>query len=197
MVSGGTIWTLYEVMMLWAYGNGWVSFTTFSANPVWFVVLAFLLPFWQDLHFYWVHRISHWKWLYDNAHYLHHRNTNVGPWSGLSMHPIEHILYLSSALIHLVLPSHPIHILFHMMWNAIGASTSHSGFESLTFRGKPVIALTAFHHQLHHRHLDCNYGNQLVSADRWFDCDHDGSPEAIARVRARQRTRAATRKSTG
>ena len=46
MVSGGTIWTLYEILMLWSYGNGWISFTTFSANPVWFIVLAFILPFW-------------------------------------------------------------------------------------------------------------------------------------------------------
>jgi len=28
VASGATIWTLYEVFMLWAYGNGWLPFAT-------------------------------------------------------------------------------------------------------------------------------------------------------------------------
>ncbi|WP_353816990.1 hypothetical protein [Mesorhizobium sp.] len=50
----------------------------------------------------------HWGPLYNYVHSLHHRNVNVGPWSGMSMHPIEHIIYMSSVVIHVVLPSHPI-----------------------------------------------------------------------------------------
>ena len=111
------------------------------------------------------------------------------------MHPIEHLIYLSSVLIHVVIPSHPIHFLFHMQYEAMGASTGHTGYEAITVRGKPVIYLTSFHHQLHHRHLDCNYGNQITPADRWFDCDHDGSPEAMAQVRRRQRARMEARKA--
>jgi len=36
--------------------------------------------------------------MYKKVHSLHHRNTNIGPWSGLSMHPIEHLLFFSSIL---------------------------------------------------------------------------------------------------
>ena len=188
LASGVTIWTAYEVFFFWGYANGLLPhFLEIRNHPVAFVLILFLIPFWTSLHFHFVHRLLHWRPLFKIAHSVHHRNVSLGPWSGFSMHPIEHVIYLSSVLIHVVLPSHPIHILFHMMWNAIGASSSHSGFESLTFRGKPVIALTAFHHQLHHKYLDCNYGNQLVATDKWFDCDHNGLPEATADVRRRQR----------
>jgi len=195
LVSGVTIWTAYEVFFFWAYANDYLPhYLEIRNHPVSFVLIFFLVPFWASFHFHFVHRLLHWRPLFKLAHSVHHRNVSLGPWSGFSMHPIEHILYLSSALIHVVLPSHPIHILFHMMWNAIGASSSHSGFESLTFRGKPIIALTAFHHQLHHKYLDCNYGNQLVPTDRWFNCDHNGSPEATSHIRQRQRERADSRK---
>jgi sterol desaturase/sphingolipid hydroxylase (fatty acid hydroxylase superfamily) len=46
--------------------------------------------------FYFAHRLLHWPPLYELAHKLHHRNTNPGPWSGLSMHPIEHVIYFST-----------------------------------------------------------------------------------------------------
>ena len=188
--SGVTIWTAYEVFFFWAYANGLLPhYLEIRNHPVSFVLILLLIPFWSSLHFHLIHRLLHWRPLFKIAHAVHHRNVSLGPWSGLSMHPIEHIIYLSSVLIHVVLPSHPIHILFHMQFNSMGASTGHTGFEYLTFRGKPVIALTSFHHQLHHKYLDCNYGNPYVAADQWFDCDHNGSPEATAEVRRRQRER--------
>ena len=187
MVSGGTIWTLYEVMMLWAYGNGWVSFTTFSANPVWFVVLAFLLPFWQDLHFYWVHRISHWKWLYDCSHYLHHRNTNVGPWSGLSMHPVEHLLYFTRWIILFIVPSHPIHMFYLMQRPALNPALGHTGFDRIVLKeDNEGISIDSYFHYLHHRFFECNYGTVTVPLDRWFGSLHDGTPESYEKMRRKK-----------
>ena len=159
MASGGTIWSFYEVFMLWAYGNGWAPLMTFSDNPVWFVVLALLLPFWQDLHFYVVHRISHWQWIYDNAHYLHHRNTNVGPWSGLSMHPIEHLIYFTRWIILFVVASHPIHMFYLMQRPALNPALGHTGFDRLIIKEESNgISIDTFFHYLHHRYFECNYG---------------------------------------
>ena len=195
LASGVTVWTAYEVFFFWAYANDFLPhYLEIRNHPVSFVLIFLMIPFWSSLHFHFIHRLLHWRALFKVAHAVHHRNVSVGPWSGFSMHPIEHVIYLSSVLIHLVLPSHPIHILFHLQWDAIGASSSHSGFESLTFRGIPIIGLTSFHHQLHHKYLDCNYGNPLVAADKWFGCDHDGMPEATAEVRRRQRERTDARK---
>ena len=190
------LWTAYEVFFFWSYANGWLPhYLEIRNHPIAFVVLLFLIPFWLSLHFHFVHRLLHWRPLFKLAHAVHHRNVNLGPWSGLSMHPIEHFIYLSSVMIHVIIPSHPIHILFHMQFLTIGASSGHTGYEAMTIRGKPWIYLTSFHHQLHHRFLDCNYGSPIIGADRWFNVDHDGTPEATAQVRARQRARRDARKS--
>ena len=185
-VSGVSIWTAYEVLFVYGYANGWIPMITWQSEPVWFVAILLAIPFWNSVHFYFVHRLLHWRPLYKAAHALHHRNVNLGPWSGLSMHPIEHLLYLSSVLIHLVIPSHPIHIFFHMQFLTLYAATAHTGFQDLVIKGKTVFALAPFHHQLHHKYFDCNYGNEYVPCDRWFGSEHDGSPEAHARIKARR-----------
>ena len=180
-----------KVLFFWAHANGWLPFYLDpAAHPVWFVLTLVAIPFWTSLHFYFIHRLLHWKPLYHMAHAVHHRNDNLGPWTGLSMHPVEHVIYLSSVLIHALVMSHPIHILFHMQWNTLGAATSHTGFESVTFRGRQVLVLGSFHHQLHHRHHDCNYGNPFMPWDRWFGSNHDGTPESWAAIRRRRRERA-------
>ena len=184
--SGITIATAYEVFFMWGYANDLLPFyLDWKKHPIGFVFTLVAIPFWSSIHFYLIHRLLHWKPLYKLAHAVHHRNDNIGPWSGISMHPIEHIIYLSSILIHVVVTSHPILIFFHTQWNTIGAATSHAGFESISFRGKPAFLLGSFHHQLHHRFHNCNYGNFLVRCDQWFGTDHDGTAEAWARIRRR------------
>ena len=61
VVSAGTIWTGFEVVMLWAYANGIIPFVDPRAQPVWFLVILVLVPLWRDFHFYWAHRLLHVK----------------------------------------------------------------------------------------------------------------------------------------
>ena len=183
--SGVTIWALYEAGMIWAYANQWLPSITFSENPIWFLSLFVLIPIWYDIHFYFVHRLLHWKPLYRIAHSVHHRNVNMGPWSGISMHPIEHLLLFSTVLIHLVVPSHPIHVLVHLYYTCLGPLPGHSGYAHLRVNGKDVVALTDFFHQLHHRHFNCNYGARLIPFDRWLGTEHDGTEASLKRIRSR------------
>ncbi|MEM1197957.1 MAG: sterol desaturase family protein [Pseudomonadota bacterium] len=189
--SGVAFWTAYEVLMIWAMANGYAPLLSWASNPVWFVILFFLTPVWISFHFYWIHRLIHWPPLYKAVHALHHRNTNVGPWSGLSMHPGEHVLFFSSILIHFVIPAHPIHILFHMQHQALTAATSHTGFEGLVVKDKSRLALGTFHHQMHHRYFECNYGNLEVPWDKWFGSFHDGTDASHAKFQERRRKLAA------
>lgn len=186
MASGVTVWTGYEVLMFWAMANGYAPHLAWVDNPVWFLLLFPLTPLWISFHFYWVHRALHWPPLYRLAHALHHRNTNVGPWSGLSMHPVEHVLFFSSVLVHLIVPAHPIHILFHMQHQALTAATSHTGFEGMVVQDKTRLALGTFHHQMHHRYFECNYGNLEVPWDKWFGSFHDGTEVSHERMKARR-----------
>lgn len=187
LASGVTTWTAYEALTLWAMANGYAPVLIWSDNPVWFVALFFLTPVWISFHFYWTHRLLHWPPLYRLAHALHHRNTNVGPWSGLSMHPVEHALFFSSVLAHWIVAAHPIHILFHMQHQALTAATSHTGFEGLLVKDRSRLALGTFHHQLHHRYFECNYGNLEMPWDQWFGSFHDGDDAAHEAMQARRR----------
>ncbi|MFT7576266.1 MAG: lathosterol oxidase [Alphaproteobacteria bacterium] len=185
--SGVFFWTAYEALMLWAMANGYVPILLWGENSIWFVILLFLTPTWISFHFYWIHRWLHWLPLYRLAHALHHRNTNVGPWSGLSMHPLEHVLFFSSVLIHWVVAAHPIHILFHMQHQALTAATSHAGFDGLLVREKNALALGNFHHQMHHRYFECNYGSLEVPWDKAFGSFHDGTEQSHEHFLERRR----------
>ena len=189
LTSGVGFWTVYEVIMLWAMANGWAPVLGFAAHPVWFVVLFLLTPVWISFHFYWVHRALHWGPLYRLAHSLHHRNVNVGPWSGLSMHPVEHLIFFSSILVHFIVPAHPLHILFHLQHQSLTAATSHTGYENLLVRDRRQLALGTFHHQMHHRYFEVNYGNLEMPWDKWFGSFHDGTPEAHERLKERRQRR--------
>ncbi len=186
LASGVTIWTAYEVLLLWAMANGYAPMLTWAAHPVWFVALFFLIPIWESFYFYWIHRLLHVPFLYKHVHALHHRNINVGPWSGLSMHPVEHVIFLGSVLIHFVVAAHPIHILFHLQYYALTAATTHTGFEGMVVKDKNRLKLGTFHHQMHHRYFECNYGSLEIPWDRLFGSFHDGTQDADARIKARR-----------
>jgi sterol desaturase/sphingolipid hydroxylase (fatty acid hydroxylase superfamily) len=181
LASGITLVTAYEAVIWWAWANGYVGWFTWDDGPVWFIALFFVVFFFESAHFYFVHRLLHWKPLY-RFHDLHHNNVNIGPWSGLSMHPVEHIIYLSSMILHLVIASHPLHMLYHSFWLTTGASTGHTGYQNIDVKGKNVMDTGTLFHQLHHRYYNCNYGQMLVPLDKWFGSFHDGTADATTRI---------------
>ena len=157
LASGVTFWTAWEAILLSSYANNAIPLLQWNESPIWFLLLFPILALWHELYFYFIHRLLHWPPLYRAAHSVHHRNSNTGPWSGISMHPYEHAIYFGSLLIHLVLPTHPVHALFHLYWLALGPAVSHSGYQGVYFKGKLRWATGSFFHQLHHRHFECNY----------------------------------------
>ncbi len=185
LASGVTVMTAYVVLLFWLNASNAIPSITFSGSPFLFVAIMFCTGIWVAFHFYWGHRLLHVGLLYKWVHSLHHRNVNVGPWSGISMHPVEHLVYFSSMLIHLVVPSHPVLILFHANMLALSAIFGHTGFDQLLIGKSRRIALGHFHHQLHHRYFECNYGSVDMPLDIWFGTFHDGSPEARRRLKAR------------
>ena len=187
IASGVTVWTAYEVLMFWAMANDYAPMLTWAANPVWFVALFLLIPVWESFYFYWIHRALHIPFLYKHVHALHHRNVNVGPWSGLSMHPVEHLIFLGSVVVHFVVAAHPVHILFHLQYYALTAATTHTGFEGMVIKDKNRVKLGTFHHQMHHRYFECNYGSLELPWDKWFWSFHDGTVESDAKIRERRK----------
>ena len=187
LTSGVGVLTAFTVFTMWLMANGFTPVIKPLSNPIWFALSLVLLPIWSAFHFYWVHRLLHVPFLYTHVHSLHHRNVNVGPWSGLSMHPVEHLLYISSLCIHWIIPSDPILVIFHVIYLGPGAAMSHTGYEDLLIKDKRRLALGTFYHQLHHRYYECNYGNQEMPWDRWFGTFHNGTPEDTVETRARKK----------
>jgi sterol desaturase/sphingolipid hydroxylase (fatty acid hydroxylase superfamily) len=87
-------------------------------------------------------------------------------------------------------PAHPLHILFHMQHQSLTAATSHTGFENLLVKDRKRLALGTFHHQMHHRYFEVNYGNLEMPWDRWFGTFHDGTKAAHERLKSRRGRRA-------
>ena len=176
--SGVTVWTAYEALMMWSLANGYVTALLWPQQAGWLILLIFLIPIWETLYFYLIHRMIHWPPLYRHVHYLHHRNINVGPWSGMSMHPVEHIIYLGSVLIHFVIPANPLLIIYHLQHYTLTAATTHTGYEGVVVDGKKRLALGTFHHQMHHRFFECNYGGLEIPCDKWAGSFNDGTAES-------------------
>jgi sterol desaturase/sphingolipid hydroxylase (fatty acid hydroxylase superfamily) len=190
-LSGVTIWTAVEVLVLWAFANGYAPWLAFAEHPVYLAALALAVPIIHEFHFFCIHRLIHTPFLYKWVHSVHHNSVNPSPWSSLSMHPVEHLLYFSTAFYHLIIPSNPVIALYQLHYAGFGAIPGHVGFDKVEVGEEHAIDSHAYAHYLHHKYFEVNYGDALIPLDRWFGTWHDGSPEGEARMQERYRKRKA------
>lgn len=190
IASGVTIWTAFEVLLMWSMANGYVAVLDAKTDWPWMVLIIFLIPIWESLYFFTIHKLIHWPPLYKTVHHLHHRNTNVIPWSGFSMHPVEHLLFMGSVLIHFIVPISPLILLFHLQYYALTAASTHTGYSGIKLGKRFVFPIGTFHHQLHHRFYECNYGSLEIPMDKWTGHFHDGTDESQQAFSQRQRKKA-------
>lgn len=199
MCSGVPLWTAYEAFSWWMFANGYIPYVEFGKHPIYFVALMLLVPIWRYLHFYMIHRLIHMGPLYNIIHKVHHNSVNPGPWSGLSMHTFEHIIYYSVVLIHFVVPSNPLHAMLTLMGQSLEPATGHLGFHRIVTREERFVDNDTYFHYLHHKYFEVNYGTKTVPLDWWFGTAHDGSPEAeeamYKRLKAKKYVRGSSRGS--
>lgn len=185
-VSGCTVWTAYEALYMWAAARHLVPYLSWTEHPLYSALWLGAIPFWREFHFYCIHRLIHYKPLYKRIHHLHHKNFNPGPWSGMAMHPAEHLLYFSVLLIHWIVPSHPVHFLFNAQHTALTPAAGHHGFEGPVLNGK--VPTGSYFHYLHHRLFVCNFGEATLPLDKLFGTFNDGTPRENEGSAAAHRT---------
>lgn len=174
LASGVPIWTAYIVVTLWAQATGLAPVTSWSQSPVYCTVLLVILLYWHVVHFYFAHRLIHWQPLYDKVHYLHHANVNPGPWTGLAMHPVEHLFYFSGVLLLWLIPATPIHVIYFVMLVGLAPAEGHAGFGKVVV-GDRTFTTDNYYHYLHHKFFRVNFGDShLIPLDRLFGTFHDG-----------------------
>jgi sterol desaturase/sphingolipid hydroxylase (fatty acid hydroxylase superfamily) len=163
-------WTFWEYVMsrIWASGKGagFITDTEMLTNKfyfVWNVFWMLVIPVWRDLHFYIAHRFIHVRAIYKFVHSLHHRNNDPEPFSGMTMHPIEHLYYFSNAFIPSLFVPHlsPMIFLWNFIHLTIAPGAGHSGFED-NFQADQ-------YHFVHHAKFECNYGSPFSAfIDQYF-----------------------------
>ena len=191
--SGVAVQTAYEVFFMWAYANGIATLITLEENPVLFIVLILLIPYWNAVHFEVQHRLLHWPPLFRWVHFRHHRNVNLAPWSGLTQHPVEHVVDQSDCMIFLFIPSHPVHVIFQLMYHGVNGPVTHTGYDGIRLSKTRRFEIGDFFHHLHHRYFDCNYGGYDTPWDRLFGSFHDGTEEGDRLIQARRKAMKAKR----
>ncbi|MES2435415.1 MAG: sterol desaturase family protein [Pseudomonadota bacterium] len=180
------LWTLVQVGMLYAFANGYAPWLAWADHPVYLAVLVLLCPAIQEIHFFCIHRLIHVPVFYKWIHSVHHNSVNPSPWSSLSMHPVEGLLYHAVCLWHLVIPSNPIIALFQLHIAGFGAVNGHIGFDKLEITEDTALDSHAYAHYLHHKYFEVNYGGDgLIPLDKWFGYWHDGSKAGDAQMQAR------------
>ena len=189
--TGIPVWTAYEAFELWCYSNGYGPWTTFARHPIWLIGFGLVIPIFHEFHFYCIHRLIHAPVLYKYIHSVHHNSINPSPWSSLSMHPVEHLLYWSDSLIHLILPSHPLLLLYHLHVTGTGAVVGHVGFNKVVVGEESAIDTHAFTHYLHHKYFEVNYADGTVPLDKLFGTWHDGTKAGQALMDARYEAKVA------
>jgi len=173
--SGFLISSCFQIVMTYLWANKYVPcYLDFWQYPVWSLFWMAFVTYWREFHFYWIHRAMHPWWsnkgglhngdigafLYRHFHSLHHKSYNPGPWSGLAMHPVEHLMYYTCTLIPLFVVSHPMHFLFAKFHADIAPIGGHDGFAD--------PGGDADFHYLHHAKFEVNYGVPLIDFDTLF-----------------------------
>jgi len=190
LVSGVTVWSLFEAITLWAWVSGIIPKASWSVDTGYLIALTCVFFFASSSHFYLIHRVLHWKPLYRSVHELHHRNVNTGPWTGISMHPVEHLLFFSMFFVWWLVPAHPSVIILTGFFKGLGSAVTHSGFDKVLVRERRISAGDWFH-DLHHRHFETNYGNIEAPFDWVMNTWHNGTDEAQRAMVARRKLQSA------
>ena len=158
--------------------------------PYMFLNLA-LLTLWHETFFYWAHRFMHRKPWFKWIHLTHHRSTNPSPMAAYSFSVPEAFLeavYLAVFLV--VVPTHPIVVLSHLLYAMLMNIWWHSGFELMPSgwtRG-PITKWinTSTHHNMHHSHFNGNYSLYFNFWDRICGTNFPAYDEYFETVVARR-----------
>lgn len=145
----------------------------------WYTLLSLpLLLVLHDSYFYWVHRAMHHPVLFRRMHRIHHLSRTPTPWAAYSFAPAEALmmaLFMPAMLA--LIPLHGVVIFIFLALMIVRNAMGHSGIEFHHQRwiDTPLdITTTITHHDMHHQHLNGNFGLYFTWWDRWMGTELPG-----------------------
>lgn len=174
------VFALQATLLVWMLRKGWLSIG-WDSSP-WH--LAWELPvlyFWNELHFFAVHRLLHWGPLYRNVHIWHHRSVLTTPFSAYSFHPLES--FLLGAVMPLALVVHafsPWALLGLTVMSLLLNVSGHLPHERLRKSWAFALPHSRYHNQ-HHRQFNTHFGFSFPPLDAWFGGNPGSAPDTGSR----------------
>lgn len=142
----------------------------FKFQIVRFLTEVVVLFFWNEFHFFVVHRFLHIRWFYKNVHYIHHMSDPPTPFAVFGLHWFESVL-LGSVMITVMF--------FHnfLLWSllmlpvfSLALNTiAHSNLERVYSKSNSLLIKIATRHGDHHRYYEKNYGFALPIFDWLYE----------------------------
>jgi sterol desaturase/sphingolipid hydroxylase (fatty acid hydroxylase superfamily) len=161
---------IFGLGMIFPWGVLQLGWARFASDPGgWRIVCEMLLlAVWNDVHFWFNHRLLHTRWL-RRFHGAHHRSIVTTPFATYSFHPLEALLLgnviLPPMLVHdfsfWALASLPV---VSLLFNNIG----HSNYDFFQWASYRHWFAASRRHHLHHACHAGNYGFQFTFMDRLF-----------------------------
>ena len=127
-----------------------------------------ILTFWNEIHFYIIHRIMHLPALMKYAHHIHHRSVVPSVFSVYSFHPLEAAL-LSSVLV-TIAPFYHFPTAALMLFPTLSILINFSGHSNyrLVLKTKQKWLLFATKHNDHHGKAGREFGFMTNFMDYFF-----------------------------
>ncbi len=158
------VFSLQGIIIQQGFVQGWLHV---SHETNWYCLPQILiLFFWNEIHFYLVHRLLHLPWLIRRVHFVHHVSKEPTVFSTFSFHWVEAFL-LGTVIIFplLVYPFQVIAIISLPVMSILLNTLGHCNYDLFPKLASNVFLKFSTRHSLHHKKARGNYGFMLP----WFD----------------------------
>ena len=136
----------------------------------WYNILigVIILTLWNEIHFYFVHRLMHQKFMMKHVHIIHHKSKIPTIYSVYSFHWIE--AFALSTVPLTIVPFIPFSIVAVFIYPIISILLNFAGHCNYRFGNGMGDSWKLFgtHHNQHHSRGRRNFGFSLNVLDKWF-----------------------------
>jgi len=158
------VFSLQGIVIQLGLQQGWL-FISYEIS--WYCIPQMLvLFFWNEIHFYLVHRVLHLPWLIRRVHFVHHISKEPTVFSTFSFHVVEAFL-LGTVIVFplLIYPFQVMALLSLPVMSILLNTLGHCNYDLFPNLAPNVFLKFSNRHSMHHKKGNGNYGFMLP----WFD----------------------------